>query len=129
MGLNPWAKRVIVCGGREYNNYRELCDVLDAYHDAHGIKHLFHGNARGADKLAGMWGERTSGVNVHAVPAEWSKYGRRAGPIRNQNMLGQGIDLVIAFPGGAGTRDMVKRAEKAGVEVVRAIDWAMGARA
>ena len=53
--------------------------------------------------------------------------GKRAGPLRNQRMLDEGKpDLVVAFPGGGGTKDMVRRAVKAGVsvhEVNRTDDW------
>lgn len=107
--------RVLVCGGRDYADQ----DAVDAVLDSIGnIRHLWHGNAKGADTLADNWGRRQQGVSVHPVPAEWKKYGRRAGPIRNQKMLGQSPGLVVAFPGGRGTADMVKRARAAGVEVL-----------
>lgn len=51
------------------------------------------------------------------------KYGKSAGPIRNQTMLDDGKpDLVLAFPGGRGTADMVAKAEKHGIPV-RRIGW------
>lgn len=112
--------RVIVCGGRDFwktpDDPVRLYAALDAVHAETPITHLWHGNARGADTLAGIWASQRK-VKVTAVPAQWSKHGKRAGPIRNQNMLGQGIDMVIAFPGGRGTADMVRRAEKANVLV------------
>ncbi len=49
--------------------------------------------------------------------ALWERHGRAAGVIRNQAMLDYGIDLVLAFPGGRGTADMVRRARSAGVAV------------
>lgn len=54
-------------------------------------------------------------------PADWDKYGKSAGRIRNQQMLDEGKpDLVVAFPGpeSIGTWDMIRRAKKAGVEVI-----------
>jgi UDP-N-acetylmuramoylalanine-D-glutamate ligase len=51
-------------------------------------------------------------------PAKWDLHGKSAGPIRNQQMLDTGVDLVIAFPGGKGTAHMVSIAKKAGVKVV-----------
>jgi hypothetical protein len=108
--------RVIVCGGRDFFDSNKGFAALDAVHAATPIKHLWHGNARGADSIADAWA-RARGVNVHPVPADWQKYGRRAGPKRNQNMLGQCPDLVIALPGGRGTADMVRRAKNAGVPV------------
>lgn len=109
--------RIIVCGGRDYSDHVKLRAVLSKLNGERPIEHLFHGNARGADREAATWG-KLAGIKVHPCPADWTRYGKRAGPIRNQNMLGQHIDLVVAFPGGRGTADMVKRARKAGVEVL-----------
>ena len=51
--------------------------------------------------------------------ADWAKHGRKAGPIRNQRMIDEGRpDLVVAFPGGTGTADMVERARVAGIRVI-----------
>lgn len=112
--------RVLVCGGREYADYDHVCAVLDAIHVKEpGIHAIIHGNARGADKLAHRWA-LDRGVGGWACPANWARDGKKAGPLRNQRMLGHSPDLVVAFPGGAGTRDMIKRAELAGVRVLRA---------
>lgn len=109
--------RIIVCGGRHYSDYGTVERILSGIHDLTPIRHLYHGNATGADQLGDTWGRRAK-ISVHPVPAQWKKYGLRAGPIRNQHMLGQRIDLVVAFPGGRGTADMVNRAKKAGVRVM-----------
>ena len=56
-------------------------------------------------------------------PAPWKRFGPSAGGIRNQQMLDEGKpDLVVAFPGGKGTADMVRRAENAGVKVIKVGD-------
>lgn len=107
--------RVIVCGGRDYQNQSRVDEILNSLD---GIRHLWHGNAKGADTLADRWGRGKPNVSVHPVPAQWKKYGKRAGPLRNQAMLGQSPDLVVAFKGGRGTADMVKRAEAAGVNIL-----------
>lgn len=78
---------------------------------------VVHGDAPGADRYAAQWA-RLHDVPVEAFPADWSRFGRAAGPLRNAAILVSGIDLVIAFPGGAGTADMCKRAQVAGVSVV-----------
>lgn len=109
--------RVIVCGGRDFSDTVAVARALDSLHAERPIGVVFHGNAAGADRAAHWWAYSRK-VKVFPVPAEWSKYGKRAGPIRNQHMLGQSPDLVVAFPGGRGTADMVKRARAAGVEVV-----------
>lgn len=117
--LSDKPARLIVCGGRDFHDYYRLCNIMDRLAAIRPIEVVFHGNARGADSLADRWC-RERGVKVFPVPAQWAKHGRRAGPIRNQQMLGQGIDLVVAFPGGKGTEDMVGRAHKAGVMVTMA---------
>jgi hypothetical protein len=61
-------------------------------------------------------------VTLVSVPADWEKWGTAAGPKRNQMMLDQKPDIVLAFPGGRGTADMIARAEQAGVEVIK-IGW------
>jgi len=56
---------------------------------------------------------------IRSFPADWEKDGLAAGPMRNQRMLDEGKpDLVIAFPGGRGTADMVQRAKAAHVRVI-----------
>jgi hypothetical protein len=93
--------------------------VLDAAHSANPIVCLIHGAARGADALAADWAKQR-GIHAIAYPADWAHEGRKAGPIRNQQMLNSGKPhIVIAFPGGKGTDDMISRSEAAGVPVVR----------
>lgn len=81
---------------------------------------VIHGGAKGADRMAKDWALE-KGCDLVPFPAEWEKYGRKAGPIRNQRMLDEGKpDIVLAFPDkdSVGTWDMVKRAQKAGLEVL-----------
>jgi len=115
--------RVIVCGGRDYSDWDTGFAVLDQIHAETPIEFVFHGNARGADSIASAWAASVDrkGVRNCPCPAQWAKYGKAAGPKRNQAMLGNHIDLVIAFPGGAGTADMVRRATAAGVPVRQAL--------
>lgn len=88
---------------------------LDRAHASRPIKMLIHGAARGADTLAAEWAA-ARGVTAEAYPANWDLHGRSAGPIRNRRMLRKGKpDVVIAFPGGAGTADMIRQAKAAGV--------------
>ena len=108
--------RVLVCGGRDYRNRLMVYSVLAKYHAEAGIDRLIEGGERGADSLARDWAE-SAGIPVDTYPADWEAHGSFAG--RNRVMLEEGKpDLVIAFPGGKGTRNMMKQARKAGVEVV-----------
>lgn len=105
--------RVLVCGGRDFDDYDLMEKTLDQYQ----ITTIIHGAARGADLFSDRYAA-AKGLKREAYPANWNLYGNSAGPIRNQYMLESKPDLVIAFPGGRGTADMVSRAKKAGVEVV-----------
>ena len=75
--------RVIVCGGRVFENEEGLFKALDKLHEKYGFTLLAEGDARGADKLAGLWAE-SRGVDHVRYPADWDKHGNRAGYIRNE---------------------------------------------
>lgn len=122
--------RVLVCGGRDYADKAKVDAVLDELQPATVIE----GGASGADRLAKSWCDAQGGAVEHLqFAADWGnitrpgaivrvKNGRRydaaAGSVRNQRMLDEGKpDLVVAFPGGTGTADMVRRAKRAGVQV------------
>jgi hypothetical protein len=84
----------------------------------HAIDAIIHGGAPGADAMAGEFAN-VSNIREVVFQADWKKYGRRAGPLRNQRMIDEGNpDLVVAFPGGRGTGDMVTRARNAGIKVI-----------
>ena len=105
--------RVLVCGGRAYEDRQRVFEILAQRQPSVVIQ----GCARGADSFAGEWAD-LNGVEHLRFPADWDNLGRAAGPIRNQQMLDEGRpDLVIAFPGSKGTRDMMRRAVLAGVPV------------
>lgn len=105
--------RLLVCGGRDYRNWTLLESVLDLL----GPTVIIEGGARGADASAAYWAQQR-GVEHVQVVAEWEKYGKRAGHLRNGEMLKWKPDMVLAFPGGRGTADMVAQARMAGIPVV-----------
>jgi len=112
--------RVLVCGGRNYDNWNTVCWILEAFKSDKTL--IIEGGASGADKLASKWAYENQVPNK-CFPADWKVHGKAAGPIRNQQMLDEGKpDIVIAFPGGKGTEDMVRRAKEAGIEVIEVID-------
>ncbi|MDN7703296.1 DUF2493 domain-containing protein [Burkholderia sp. AU44665] len=111
--------KVIVCGGRDYEDADRLFSVLDEQHQKEPISLLIHGGAVGADMLAMKWAKWRK-VDYLTVNADWSAHGRAAGPIRNAKMLSYKPDLVITFPGGRDTADMTRQALAAGVELMEA---------
>jgi len=105
--------RVLVCGGRDYADEELFEEVMENFE----VTEIIQGGARGADRLAKQWaGDKR--IPEREFPADWGQYGKSAGHIRNHLMLIQGQpDMVIAFPGGKGTANMIKQAKEAGVEV------------
>jgi len=102
-------KKILVCGGRHYSNRAFLYLTLD------DIKPNFivSGAAPGADTLAIEYA-KDRGIPYDAMPADWDRYSRAAGPIRNKAMLDAhpDIEMVVAFEGGAGTANMLKQAQQ-----------------
>lgn len=111
--------KVLVTGGRTFLDSNWLFAGLDLLHESlpGGITEIIEGEAPGADIRARFWAER-HGVKVVGVAADWKKHGRAAGFIRNAEMADLKPDVVLACPGGAGTRMMVDIAKKRGLRVV-----------
>lgn len=111
--------RVLVCGGRNYENKDQVWKNLERLRLScpHDSMIVIQGGAPGADAFARIWCSYNY-VPYDNYPADWKKHGRAAGPIRNQRMIDEGHpDLVLAFPGGRGTADMLKRAVEAGITI------------
>ena len=113
--------RVIDCGGRDNPDYGLVFETLDRLHEEYRFTLLVNGRARGVDAYSSAWA-RSRGVPCQELEAKWDPYGdKSAGAARNQEMLTRWLPkMVIAFEGGNGTADMVKRARKAGVQVIEA---------
>lgn len=103
--------KVLVCGGRRYSNNRSMWDALDALHKEIGDFVVICGDASGADRLAITWA-RERELPFRGYPARWTHEGIAAGIRRNQYMIDDApIDVIVAFLGGNGTCDMMKRAK------------------
>lgn len=117
---------VLVCGGREFNDHKSLWDKLNIMHEEVEITEIVHGGCRGADTLAGQWA-KTSGVQEHIFhPNYLIKDPKKAPLIRNSDMAAylayrrdkDEYAVVLACPGGPGTRHMVTQATKREIEVI-----------
>lgn len=112
-------RTVLVCGGRCYNDRLFVYNTLNDIHKNEPIGILIQGGANGADLLASDWANQEE-IDCIRVPAKWSKEGRGAGPRRNERMLKKyDPDLVVAFPGGKGTKNMIRLAEENNTPVMR----------
>lgn len=107
--------KVLVCGSRHYQNYHMILSIIKSL----DIDLLIAGGCRGADTLA-VWAARKCGIQYVEYPADWQRFGKSAGPIRNQDMLDiEKPELVLVFhedlAHSKGTKDMLSRVIKAGI--------------
>lgn len=112
--------RIIVCGSVHFNDYEDFINKMDPLVASYENVTLISGHAKGADTLAEKYASE-KGIPIKVFPAEWTKYGKAAGPIRNRAMLDYAKEqnpVVVAFWNGEsrGTGNMIKQAKKAGVE-------------
>lgn len=120
--------RVLVCGPRHFIDVPKLWRALDALdmETESGIRLVIDGasdDVTGPYIGADYWGHQWACAHLRPTwrfHAEWKKFGRPAGPIRNTRMLKEAKpDVCMAAPGGGpGTADMVKQARAAGVRVI-----------
>ncbi len=102
---------VLVCGGRTYRNGPRVMKTLDNLekqfrNKGSTIATIIEGGASGADALGRIWALNNK-KECKTFRAEWSKYGKQAGFIRNQTMLTKGRPhYAVVFPGGNGTAHM-----------------------
>jgi hypothetical protein len=121
--------RVLVCGGRNFNRPDRIRDALEnlLFHGTTippGLVIIDGGCPTGADQLAHEWATR-NGLATERYPVDHALDGPwpAAGPRRNGRMLRESKpDKGVAFPGGRGTADMVKRMKAAGIKVIE-LQW------
>ena len=113
-------RKVLICGDRNWSDRGTIRSWLSKLQDL-GFDTVIEGEARGADSIAREEAEQM-GFEVLKFPADWSTYGRAAGPIRNRQMLDQSPELVLAFHGNIsasrGTKDTLNEAERRGIETM-----------
>lgn len=106
---------VLVCGGRTYSNVTRVYATLDQLNRDRAIGLIVQGGAWGADRLAQVWAKERN-VACRTFLLDWARYGKRAGPLRNAQMLKEANpDIVVAFAGGLGTQHMMGLARAAQV--------------
>ncbi len=111
------AVRTIIAGSRRITDPAIVGKAVEA--SGFDVSVVVSGCAPGVDSLGEAWAKE-NGIPIDPHPAEWSKYGRRAGPIRNQRMIDYGkAEALVAIPDdkSIGTLDMIQRAKRHGLHV------------
>lgn len=122
--------RAIVCGGRDFTDGATFFRAMDRIHSERKIEAIIEGGQRtrdaqgavvgGADFWAYMWATSRQIPHIRE-DADWNRFGRAAGPIRNRAMIEKhNPNACITFPGGAGTANMIRQSYECGLEVIRA---------
>lgn len=101
--------RILICGGRKLNS-DHVATYLETLLEHMTDMFIIHGGAHGGDEGADKFAKKF-GISTAIYLADWKQHGNAAGPIRNKKMLLEGKpDLIIAFPGGSGTDNMIHEA-------------------
>jgi hypothetical protein len=105
--------KTIIAGSRSFSDYELLRSVCDEYE----IMEIVSGTARGADLLGEQYGKE-KGIPIKQFPADWNKWGKRAGFLRNVQMAEYGERLIAFWDGeSSGTWMMIDEARKRKLEV------------
>ena len=119
--------RILVCGGRHFEDYDFLKRVLENVLKEKMLTpkdvEIVSGHSKGADSLGERWAEENN-ASVKIFPADWVKYKKSAGPIRNKQMIDYincfENKMVVAFvsPNSKGTKQTISLAEKNKIPVI-----------
>lgn len=119
--------RIVICGGRHFNDYEQLKTTITNFLKQRKIEienvEIVSGHCQGADMLGEQYAKEY-GLNLTIFPADWQRYKRKAGPIRNKQMIEYIMQTenkaVIAFvsENSKGTKQTVLLAKRAGIFVV-----------
>lgn len=127
--------KILICGGRGFEDADYLFLSMDKYirelqeespiavqsfnqdqmyRLRDGEFEIITGGAKGADTLAKLWAD-SRGYDCVTFWANWNKFKKSAGPIRNKRMLRYNPDVVVAYPGDKGTQNMLQLARTKGI--------------
>lgn len=118
---------IIICGGRNYNDRKTLENALNRLKLKTPVILVITGGAKGADTLGRIWAEK-NGIASTVINADWDRYGKSAGYLRNRSMattlmrwkeeqLDERSIGIVAFPGGRGTQMMTEIAAEMNIPV------------
>lgn len=106
--------KLIIAGSRTFNNYNLLEYEVKKFILKHSPKSLIiiSGTANGADKLGELFAKNYN-IQIEAYPANWNEFGKRAGPIRNKEMVDNATHAIYFWDGkSSGTANCIKLAQE-----------------
>ena len=107
--------KTIIAGSRSISDYNTIVDAV--HKSGFNITEVVSGAARGVDRLGEKWAN-SHGIPVRQVHAEWERYGKRAGYLRNEKMADYANALIAVWDGQSkGTEHMIRIARAKGLKV------------
>ena len=106
--------RLAIVGSRTFDDYDIFLQYIEKFLQLHYGNHtVISGGAKGADRLAKIFAQTWEREYIE-FPADWNKYGKQAGFIRNQQIV-DAADMILAFWDGKsrGTKDTIDKARRA----------------
>jgi hypothetical protein len=111
--------KVIVAGTRTITDYNVVSEAIKLF--PYDIKEIVSGKAKGVDNLGEEFASNND-IDVKLFPADWEKYGRCAGPMRNKQMAEYADGLVLIWDGKSkGSSNMLQEAKKKDLVIVEII--------
>jgi len=108
--------KVIIAGSREFSDFnllREKCEEIISSEEVE----IVSGTAKGADKMGEEYA-KAKGYQIKRFPANWNKYGKSAGYLRNKEMAEYADSAIIFWDGSSkGTKHMIDLAKDKGLKV------------
>jgi hypothetical protein len=111
--------KVIIAGSRHFAQERVFngLDVWTGLLDE-PVSEVVSGNSGGVDLGGEAWAKARN-IPIRRFPADWRGLGRKAGPLRNEEMAKYADALLAIYDGESrGTADMIRRAKQHGLETV-----------
>ena len=109
--------KIIIAGGRDFSNYQLLREKCNWYFSRKKPTAILCGKAKGADSLGEQYAKETH-IPIRYFPADWKTYGKRAGMVRNRQMLKEADGLIAFWDGNShGTKNMIQIAREQGIPV------------
>ena len=106
--------KVIIAGSRTINDYSLVASAIEQSN--FDVTEVVCGDAKGVDTIGDQWAQKNT-IPVTHFPANWKKFGRGAGCIRNRQMAEYGDALIAITTGSRGTANMIKEATKLGLKI------------
>jgi hypothetical protein len=103
--------KIIIAGSRTFTDYQKLSEVCDQFlQDQTDIEIVSGAYYKGADKLGEQYAKER-GFKITQFPADWKRFGRAAGPKRNEQMANYANALIAFWDGKSkGTLNMIDKA-------------------